>query len=227
MEWLRMRMVILGAAGRTGRALIAEAVARGHDVTGYTRRPELLADIPGIGTVVHGDVSDPVMMERAVAGQDGVLSVVGPTRRDDSRVVVDAARVITAVMNDVAVRRLVVASSYLIVADRPRVSTALARIGLARTLAAQEAADRVVMQSGLDWTVVRCTRLVDEPPRGEVQLSTDLLRTGPWTTPRGDLAIVMLDLVEDPDWIQTTANVTGAPPGPARGERGVPGKRVA
>jgi putative NADH-flavin reductase len=35
-----MRIAVIGATGRTGRQVVAQALARGHTVTAVTRHPE-------------------------------------------------------------------------------------------------------------------------------------------------------------------------------------------
>lgn len=38
-----MKILVIGAAGRTGRHVLEQAVARGHTVTAFARRPQGLA----------------------------------------------------------------------------------------------------------------------------------------------------------------------------------------
>ena len=38
-----MRLVILGATGKTGRLLVDQAIGRGHEVVAYVRRPDAQA----------------------------------------------------------------------------------------------------------------------------------------------------------------------------------------
>ena len=50
-----MRLFILGATGLTGRQLVTQALARGHDVTAFARAPEKLSPTPAGLTVCRGD----------------------------------------------------------------------------------------------------------------------------------------------------------------------------
>lgn len=57
-----MRILILGASGRTGSLAIAEALARNHSVTAIVRRPDALTPQPSLSIVTgtpldHADVS--------------------------------------------------------------------------------------------------------------------------------------------------------------------------
>ena len=54
-----MRIIVFGAAGRVGSRTVAEALARGHEVTAVVRDPEHHT-LPGDGlNVVAGDATDP------------------------------------------------------------------------------------------------------------------------------------------------------------------------
>ncbi|MGW7295517.1 NAD(P)-dependent oxidoreductase [Streptomyces xiamenensis] len=67
--------VIFGAGGRAGRAAVAEARRRGHEVRAVVRDPGRYAGPAGEGVrVVAGDVTDPATVARLVEGQDAVLA---------------------------------------------------------------------------------------------------------------------------------------------------------
>ena len=92
-----LRLLILGATGGTGRALIDQARTRGHQVTAFVRSPKKLG-APRDGVIVRrGDPLDAVQVRDVLGGHDAVLSALGapgPGRttilRDSSRVIVDA-----------------------------------------------------------------------------------------------------------------------------------------
>ena len=71
------RILIVGATGGTGRQLVTQALDRGYVVTALARDPaQLQLNHPRL-TVVRGDVLDAGSVERALAGQDAVLSALG------------------------------------------------------------------------------------------------------------------------------------------------------
>ncbi|MFI9814043.1 NAD(P)-dependent oxidoreductase [Saccharothrix variisporea] len=61
------RIVVFGAAGRAGRAVVAEAGERGHGVTAVGRTGP-----------IGGDVTDPVAVAALSAGHDAVVAAVSP-----------------------------------------------------------------------------------------------------------------------------------------------------
>ncbi|GGP34224.1 NAD(P)-dependent oxidoreductase [Saccharothrix coeruleofusca] len=65
------RIVVFGAGGRAGRAVVDEARARGHEVTAVVRDPRRH---PG----VRGDVTDPRSVAELVAGHDAAVQAATP-----------------------------------------------------------------------------------------------------------------------------------------------------
>ncbi|MFT4280596.1 NAD(P)-dependent oxidoreductase [Microbacterium sp.] len=71
-----MRITILGGTGYAGSHLVAEAVARGHSVTSFSRSlPE--APVEGVDYQT-GSLDDPAVRARAVAGADTIVSALSP-----------------------------------------------------------------------------------------------------------------------------------------------------
>ena len=69
------RLLILGATGGTGRELVVQALAAGHEVTAFVRDPAKLPAV-SVRTVV-GDIGRDVSpIAEALRGQDAVISAV-------------------------------------------------------------------------------------------------------------------------------------------------------
>ena len=84
-----MKIVIFGAAGATGHALVTQALAQGHHVTAFVRTPAKF-DLKHTGvSVAQGNVADAPAVERALSGQDAALCALGaatPLKRDPALV---------------------------------------------------------------------------------------------------------------------------------------------
>ena len=83
-----MNLLILGATGGTGRALVEQALALGHTVTAFARNPAKVRTTHPNLRVVQGDISNPESLEAAIRGQDAVLSALGVRVRVGSLIVI-------------------------------------------------------------------------------------------------------------------------------------------
>lgn len=71
-------IVLIGATGFVGSALLTEALNRGHQVTALVRHPErITVDHPHL-IVVKGDATIPETLASAATGKDAVVSAYNP-----------------------------------------------------------------------------------------------------------------------------------------------------
>ncbi len=71
-------IVLIGASGFVGSAIMNEALSRGHKVTGVALNPEkITADNPNL-TVVKADATNPDTLAELAKGKDAVISAYNP-----------------------------------------------------------------------------------------------------------------------------------------------------
>jgi hypothetical protein len=77
-----MKLLILGATGNMGQRLLAQGLARGHQITAFVRnRAKLVQQLgtavpPGL-SIFEGDVNDAASLRAAMAGHDVVINCAG------------------------------------------------------------------------------------------------------------------------------------------------------
>ncbi|MFF2143952.1 NAD(P)-dependent oxidoreductase [Kitasatospora sp. NPDC058190] len=69
------RIAVIGANGSIGSAVVAEAAARGHELTAVVRDPDRYRG--GAASVERADVLDPADVARVAGGQEVLVSAVG------------------------------------------------------------------------------------------------------------------------------------------------------
>jgi putative NADH-flavin reductase len=191
-----VRLLVVGAAGRTGRLVVEQGAARGHRVTALARRP-----VPGAHAVVVGDATDPAVLREAVPGQDAVVMAVGGSA---------IVRALAPVMAGAGVRRLVMTSSRSVVGTRPKLLLDLVWLALRGAYADLARAEGMLEGGALDWSVVRATMLADGPAKGRVHTDFEVNATGgDWKLTRADYAMALLDAVEDPAMVRRAVGVGG------------------
>jgi hypothetical protein len=75
-----MKICIIGASGKLGTYMVRHALDRGHEVVGVCRERSVskLEAFKGRITVIPGATNDRQVIKKAVAGCDGVLTVLVP-----------------------------------------------------------------------------------------------------------------------------------------------------
>lgn len=73
-----MKIVLLGATGFVGSALLKEALDRGVEVTAIVRNPAKVKIESPLLTVVKGDVTDPEVIASVAKGADAIVSAYNP-----------------------------------------------------------------------------------------------------------------------------------------------------
>ena len=180
-----MKVVVFGATGGTGRAVIGALHGAGHAVTAFARDPARLPDMPEVA-VVRGDAMSAGDVAAAVAGQDAVVVSLGNAqgsiglmfgaKRTTPRDVCEVGtRNIVAAMQAAGVTRMVCVTAYGVGDTRDRLPLMYKlfyRLLLREQIADKEAQEKVVKASGLDWTLVQPVGLNDAPGAGTWLAST-------------------------------------------------------
>ena len=117
-----MRILLLGANGRTGSHVISEAISRSHNVTALVRRPDALTSQPNLSIVVGSPTSQADISKAFAAAPESdpiraVLSTLNNGRTSDNpwakttspaTLMADTARAALKVMRENAVKKIVV-----------------------------------------------------------------------------------------------------------------------
>lgn len=72
-----MNLLVFGATGGTGRALVRQALDHGHAVTAFARDPNKVTIRHEKLSIVQGDILNYNSVEAAVKGHDAVVSALG------------------------------------------------------------------------------------------------------------------------------------------------------
>lgn len=209
-----MRFTVLGATGGTGRELITQGLAAGHELTAVVRDPARLPVRDERLDIVRADVFDAAALEPAVKDADAVLSALGHRSRQDTWVCAPAARATVAAMRATDRRRLLVVSAAPVSRDDPgdrrlyaMTVRPLLRRMLAKAYADMAEMEEQVRESGLDWTIMRPPRLTDKPATGRARTALNQNVPGGYMLSRADLAAELLHRVDDDRSVRTAVGI--------------------
>jgi putative NADH-flavin reductase len=175
-----MRVLVIGASGKTGHEVVRQALAAGHEVTAFVRDPSRLEIREPRLTVVRGDVRSVDDLRRALAGQDAVISTLGGRAKDamtrplsgkpSGGVMEASTAALIEAAGEAGVRRVVMLSTFMLAPNF--------RAGILKPLVLyykgmnddKRAGEKVLKKSPLDWTIVYATRLTDGERSGRERL---------------------------------------------------------
>jgi putative NADH-flavin reductase len=205
-----MKIVLFGATGNIGQRIVAEALRRGHAVTGVVRDPEQVTSPDPRVQLVRGDATDPDSVTTVVRGADAIVSAISPRPNPRGRTAPSlskAARALLAGARKAGVKRVVAVggAASLEVAPGKRL---LDTPGFpeAYKAEAQEGADSLAVYraegSGVDWTFLSPAAEIGPGERtGKYRTTVDQFLTdtnGYSRISYEDYAVALVDELETP-----------------------------
>jgi len=196
-----MKVLVFGAATPTGKLVIQEALEKGHDVTAFTSSPLDLMTGRGRFKVVQGDILNPLAVERAMEGHEGVVVSLEPTSETTRALQGEGTKNVIAAMRKYGIRRIVVLSSSGVLAtdSGSRFGHLIMPHRMKENHAEEETQVDEVRNSGLNWIVVRSSRLVDGPKTGKWEVTFD--RPAKSSISRADVAAFMVNELEETKYL--------------------------
>ncbi|GGY36317.1 NAD(P)-dependent oxidoreductase [Streptomyces tanashiensis] len=200
-------IVVFGAGGRVGRAVVAEAVARGHRVTAVVRDPAAHRDLEGAGVaLVRGDATDAASVAALAAGHDAAVNAAVRLDVPSADFFTAAARALATGLTAAGVGRLLTLgiATTLETAPGVRLMDAPGFPEEWRTFSRGHVAEFELLTAeagpGLDWLmVVPPMDLNAEAERtGGYRTAVGTVIDGPGRIAHADLALALLDEIERP-----------------------------
>ncbi|HEX7122206.1 MAG TPA: SDR family oxidoreductase [Gemmatimonadaceae bacterium] len=202
-----MNVLIFGASGQTGRAVVREALERGHRVSAFVRDPARLVVTHPALRVIRGDVGDATAVAQAVPGHDAVVSTLGvgsPLAHD--QVVIDGVRHILGAMQTAGARRLIYQSFIGVSESRAAVGFIMrfiAPLPLRHEIADHETKEALIRATAIDWTIVRPPKLTNGPRSSGYRAGEDLTTWVPVPQlSRADVAHFIVGELESPSFVR-------------------------
>ena len=216
---IKREILVFGATGGTGAAIVREAVARGYGVTAFVRDiPHAQHMFNGLAANLNFSEGDALKAEdvsRAIgSGLDAVISALDIYQRMPGRdTLTRATHNILDEMEKSGPRRFICISSLGVGDSRNQgdlPTRIIQKTALRFTLADKETQEAAIRDSNLDWTIIRPSRLLDSGGTTHYQTWTgkqpdkELI----WSINRAQVAALALDSLENDGSINQALNVT-------------------
>jgi len=203
-----MRILIIGASKGIGLETTRQALHAGHHVRALARSATAMALSNPNLEKVRGDALNTDDVEAALIGVDVVIQTLGVGLGDMLRPVSlfsDATRVVIAAMRAKSVKRLICVTGFGAGDSRARISC-LQRVPFeivfGRAYEDKSLQERLIKESGLDWTIARPGVLTGGPRTGRYQILSEPSQWRNGFISRSDVAAFLVRQIEDHTYIR-------------------------
>lgn len=178
-----MNVLLIGATGFSGKEVLKELLTKNHNVTVITRNKSSIESQQKQIKIIEGNVLDENLINRAVHKQDAVINCLGIGGKGNAKpnsLVSDATRILVNSMEKLEVKRLICMSN-LGAGDsynfQPWVFKKVILPYFMKWLKViiddKNIMEPIIMNSKLDWTILRFPNIVDKPPKIKITTSYD------------------------------------------------------
>lgn len=178
-----MKVTIFGATGFSGQAILADSIKQGHEVTILVRDASKIPIKHQNLTIVEGNVLNPQTVASVLHHQEAVIQCLGVSGKGDGKpttFISDATKIIVDEMQKQQIKRLIAMSNVGAgnsIAFQPWFFTKIILPYFMKWLKViiedKNRMEPIIMNSNLDWTIVRCPNIVDKPAKGTCNATLD------------------------------------------------------
>ncbi|MFN6072309.1 MAG: NAD(P)-dependent oxidoreductase [Bacteroidota bacterium] len=178
-----MKVIIFGATGFSGQAILADSIKQGHEVTILVRDASKIPIKHQNLTIVEGNVLNPQTVASVLHHQEAVIQCLGVSGKGDGKpttFISDATKIIVDEMQNQKIKRLIAMSNVGAgnsIAFQPWFFTRIILPYFMKWLKViiedKNRMEPIIMNSNLDWTIVRCPNVVDKPAKGTCNATLD------------------------------------------------------
>jgi uncharacterized protein YbjT (DUF2867 family) len=208
------RLLLYGANGKTGKLILEYALQKGYEVTALVRDPSQVIKRSPRLTLIRGLTTNMTDVKAAMQGCSAVISALGALHEseiftlrkiDPPHTLESSMRNTIVCMKEKGIRRILSLSAFGAgdsEKDTPLIMRIMKKISnLSITYADHNMQEALLQESGLDWTIVRPVRLIDENSLAGLRVSYDGKPTALSIT-RALVAKFMIDSLDSHAFVQ-------------------------
>ena len=217
-----MKIILLGATGRTGKNIISEALKRGHKISAIARDPVKLKDFEI--DITPGTPYDYETVEKALTGCEAVINTLNVSRKSDNPwaalaapkdlISKSASNAIKA-MEKAGIKRFVALGA--IGAGRswktsPGILKFIISISnLKHAFVDHGKQEELLENSAMDYTICRAPMLSDKPNDAGAIATPEGKRPASTVLSRNSAAEFFLTIIEKKEQIRSTISLSNKP----------------
>lgn len=202
-----LHVLIVGASKGIGLETARQALEAGHHVRALARSAAAISlSQPNLENV-RGDALKSQDVEAALNGVDVVIQTLGIGLGDMFRPVhlfSDATRVLLAAMKAKGIKRLIAVTGFGAGDSEASISSLQRvpfRLVFGRAYGDKSLQERLIKESGLDWTIARPGVLTNGPRTGRFKILTDASQWRNGVISRSNVAEFLVRQIEDRTYV--------------------------
>ncbi|WP_379152443.1 NAD(P)-dependent oxidoreductase [Paenibacillus sp. sgz5001063] len=205
-----MQILVLGATGRVGSHIVANALKDQHHVTVLVRNPEKCQTHNKNLTIIQGNVLNREDIMRAIHGADVVISALNT---DGTNTLSASMPLIIDAMREEGIKRIITLGTAGILQSRQSPSVLRYQSSESRRKSTHAAGEHhrvylMLQDSILEWTIVCPTYLPDGVHVGVYRVERDFLPEGGTEISVRDTAEFTYNQVKDDSYIKSRVGIS-------------------
>lgn len=178
-----MKVVIFGASGFSGQAILKKALSQNHQVSILVRNKSSISIRDKNLTIMEGNVMDRKTVSELLENQDAVIQCLGVGGKGNgkpSTFISDATKIIIEEMEKQEIKRFIAMSNVGAgnsIAFQPWLFNKFILPYFMKWLKViiddKNRMEPLIMNSQLDWTIVRCPNIEDKTSKGSCHATLD------------------------------------------------------
>lgn len=215
-----MRILLLGATGRTGKLVLTSALKEGYSVNCLVRKPDKIEAQDGV-QVFEGNPSDKHDLQSAMEGCECIMGVLNVSRHTDFpwSALRTPEKYLSEVMSQVIpmaeernIQRIIICSAWGVAETKKDIPGwfrwFIENSNIGKAYEDHERQEQLLMQSNLNWTIIRPAGLTNSRKRQEIRESFNDVPKPALTISRQSVARYMVSSIDSEQLIKKTVVIS-------------------
>lgn len=176
-------VLLIGSTGFSGYQVLKELLKKEYVVTAITRNASSLTLEDDNLNIVEGSILNPLFLKEVLENQDAVINCLGVGGKGNGKhttLLSDSTRILVNAMEKSKTKRLI-AMSNVGAGDSKQFQPLIFRKlilpyfmkWLKVIIEDKNRMEPIIMNSQLDWTIIRCPNIVDKPAKNKTNPTLD------------------------------------------------------
>jgi len=215
-----MKILLLGATGRTGKLVLEKALESRYEVNCLSRNSERIEPQEGL-TIFEGNPNNKTDLENALTECDFVVNVLNISRKSDfpwatirtpENYLPDVMNTLIPIAEDNHLKRIVVCSAWGVAETKNDIPKwfrwLIENSNIRVTYQDHERQEELLKKSDLNWTIIRPTGLTNSKKEQNIRETFEKIPKPSLTISRQSVAVYIINSIKDTNLMRKTVVIS-------------------